>query len=201
MNEPQVLTFERMTVLAVRSLAPSLETTSKILTSTDRLQMPRIAARPVSTEMVEIHARRDRPVGPLVDHSMSAPRVRLVTAAKLNNPISLRIERFLRRDPTLVLAQNLPQNKQLRRERLDPHFFFAFDFPTPLTRSRFGFFLRAFAEALRAPAARIAPARSWLIPWRLAICDWAALKPIPRLLAAMLYLLFWTSTKVDGNAI
>src|SRR5215469_3021803 len=58
-------------------------------------------------------------------------------------------------------------------------------FFAPPTLSRFGLAFFAAGLALRAPAARIAPARFWLIPCRLAIWLWAALKPMPFLLFAI----------------
>src|SRR5215471_8175176 len=56
---------------------------------------------------------------------------------------------------------------------------------THLTFFRFGLRFFAAGEALRVAEARIAPARFWLIPCRFAICDWAALNPIPFLLFAI----------------
>src|SRR5258705_7099182 len=58
------------------------------------------------------------------------------------------------------------------------HFFFA-----PLTFLRFGLAFFAAGDALRAPAARMAPARSLETPSFFAICFCAAAKPMPFLAA------------------
>lgn len=64
--------------------------------------------------------------------------------------------------------------------------FFRCHYLTPDTRVNLGFFLMALALALRAPDARMAPARSIETPCLAAIFFWTALKPGCFLLATLL---------------
>jgi len=122
--------------------------------------------------MVDIHPVGDRAERPLVDHPVSTQRARLIAAPHHHRSIAMSIERPLRRSPALIFSENFAKNEKRRRQR-------RFHFFLPRTLRNLGFAFFAAGDALRVEAARIAPARLLLIPCRCAICDWAALKPIP----------------------